>query len=456
MKKCPYCSRYLMNARAVICIHCGRNVVTGEAIPTTMSSKKASDAPPPKISSSPPASKASPGSLPPKVSSGAKTAPRSHGRKAFYMIKLTAAIALVLFAGICLFNAYGSYKAQETANAVPPDRNTEAAGNARPVSPPEILAVNAVETEEKNDEAAAETMLKAIAECNCDALPAIIQKDCLEVKVSLLGYIRFKPGQEQPVRMKIYRAATNNGKYSLIYNEVLNNFQRPENRTLPPVKTQEIRMINGVKTTVTRITGTGNYQMGASLNFKVADAAVLDSGSNNVFYKIKLCSESGLPLIESNPLRASLVPRPVVKDDLKTWLWTPLFPGKDSLSGVLQNGQTVIPVSNVPVEGRLASALSKQNRFNPPVYFKSAAPPFSGCWRYSRSGQNTMSRFAQDAVEVRPVFSKNRLFEIKGQVELKSLKIDGRKVSLQADYNLSTQSVRKVTLNYPGTPVAEL
>ena len=299
-------------------------------------------------------------------------------------------------------------------------------------------------------------MLKAIAECNCDFHPYALRAGTREFRVSISGYIRFKPDQEQPVRMKIYRAATNDGKYSLIYNDILKNFQRPETRTLQaPVRTQEIRMINGVQTTVTRITGTGN-PMGASLNFNIADAAALDCGSNNVFYKIKLCSESGLPLTESNPLRVPLVPRPVVADDLKTWTWTPLFPGKDPLLGVLQNGQTAIPVSNAPVEGQLASALSKQNRFNPPVYFKSAAPPLSGCWRYSRSGQNQMSRFVPDAIEIKPVFSKNRLFEIKGQAELRSLKIDGRKVSLQADSNISTQTIRKVTLNYPGTPVAEL
>ena len=104
MKKCPYCSKYLMNARAVICIHCGRNVVTGEAIPTAMPSKKSSDSLPPKISSSPPASKTPPDTLPPKVSSDAKISPRSYGKKVFYAAKLTGAIALVIFAGACLFD----------------------------------------------------------------------------------------------------------------------------------------------------------------------------------------------------------------------------------------------------------------------------------------------------------------------------------------------------------------
>ncbi|MHB9139886.1 MAG: hypothetical protein ACYC4Q_10845, partial [Victivallaceae bacterium] len=74
--------------------------------------------------------------------------------------------------------------------------------------------------------------------------------------------------------------------------------------------------------------------------------------------------------------------------------------------------------------------------------------------------------FDPDEIAIRPVFNINRFFDVKGPVELKSLKIDGRKVSMQSGgvNNRSTRingaatqiTSQKVPLNYPGIPVAEL
>ena len=498
MKKCPFCSKYLMHQRAIICIHCGRNVVTGEAIPVAAPSKKTPVSQPPKISQ---------GTQPPKVSSTAPASekpPRGTGRKVFYMLKLTGAIALVIFAGACLFDAYRNYKAQEAENAVPDTTNTTAnASNGYSTAPQKAaLAGNASETKEIVDEAAAEKSLKTIDECNVDILPFQASRtDSREIKTSISGYIRFKPEREQPLRIKIYRSAASDGQYSLIYNEIFNDFHKPvikppqspielikeniarmkesQKRSQNPALKQSIALIerrlkemeqqdalvkkNGQKINMVSTTIANISTIGASLSFNVLDGAPLDCTSNNVFYKIKLCSDSGLPLIESNPMKVPLVPRVVMADDLKTWTWMPFFPGKDPLDGALQNGQTATPVSNVSVTGQLAGVLPKANQANPPIYFKPTAPQ-SNYWRFNRSGQDQFSS-SPDAVEVKPVFKEICLFEIKGQIELKSLKIDGRKVSMQTDgTNVYTRinggetmlSGRKVRLNYPGAQVAEL
>ncbi|MFA6104836.1 MAG: hypothetical protein WCV67_20790 [Victivallaceae bacterium] len=232
------------------------------------------------------------------------------------------------------------------------------------ISVSKALAGNATETEEKMDKAAAETMLKIILECNY-ATHFMPLRGSREVKVLLLGIIKFKPDGELPVRIKIYRSAMNDGKYSLIYNEVLKKIGKPEvNHSTP------------------------QQQTGDKLAFQVTDTSALDCGGNNVFYKIKLCSESGVLLLESKPMRVKLAPLPVVSDDLKTWTWTPFFPGKDSLDGVLQSGQTKIPVSNAPVKGQLPVALDKKNQPNPPIF------PFQQSqWQYSGNEQNQRGRF---------------------------------------------------------------
>lgn len=494
MKKCPFCSKYLMHQRAIICIHCGRNVVTGEAIPVAAPSKKTSSAPPPKISPAP---------RPPEVSSDAPVSekpPHGTGRKVFYMLKLTGAIALVIFGGACLFEAYKNYKTENTDVTVP------VAGTSTGTPQPEVLAGNAVETEEKVDEAAAEAMLKMITTCNADASMSILQPGSKSIRVLLFGQIEFKPEREQPLRVKVYRSTSKDGKYSLIFNDLLKDFKRPAvnvatrdvrpdiekmkeglarmkeaNKRFPNPAAEQavVRMEqslkqrleieerikkNGGQVVVPKIANDNRWIQRAWLNFRISDVTPLDCASNNVFYKIKLCSDTGLMLIESNPMKVPLVPRAVMADDLKTWTWAPFFPGKDPLDGVLQNGQTSTPVSNVSVTGQLTGVLPKENQANPPIYFRPTAYQ-SNCWRYSRSGQDQLSNFTPDATEVTPVFNGGRFFETKGEVELKSLKIDGRKVNMEANGSNSTmykngvpftRTGQKLILNYPGSPIAEL
>ena len=136
MKKCPFCSKYLMHQRAVICIHCGRNVVTGEAIPVAAPSKKTPVSRPPKIS---------PETPPPKVSSAAPASekpPRGTGRKIFFMLTLICVMAAAIFAGAYGFKVYSNYKTPEagsiavTVNGVSPVTYT-AVPPAMPLTPKE-------------------------------------------------------------------------------------------------------------------------------------------------------------------------------------------------------------------------------------------------------------------------------------------------------------------------------
>lgn len=466
MKKCPFCSKYLVSQQAVICIHCGRNVITGEAIPVTAPSKKTPVSTPPKIS---------PAIRPPKASSNSPASEKSpcgSGRKIFYMITLTCAIVLVISACVYGFMTYSSYKTQNAESIQTPGKtvitnadskeNTGLAANAvippvsvssAPLKP--ALAGNAAEPKETIDEAAAETLLKTIINyCYANVHASLLKTGSRDVSVSIAGNIVFNRDKEQPLRLKIYRSSAKTGKYSLIYNDIRSNIQKPKISAsqAQPVTTKETRVIYGVSATVTRTTSVAT--MAASLNFNVIDAVAMECGSNNVYYKIKLYSDSGVPLIESTPMRAAMIPQPVVAGNLKSWSWTPFFPGKDPLDGVLQNGQTAISVSNVEIKGELATALPSQKRFNPPVFFK-PGQSMQSSWQYTRS-KLASTGTAPDAAEIRPVFDHNRYFEIKGPVELKSLKIDGRKVSTLPDINISTRTIRKVTLNYPGTPVAEL
>ena len=396
-----------------------------------------------------------------------------------------AAVAVLILAGVC----YGEYK----------DNAAVATGNARPGPQPEVLAGNAVETEEKVDEAVAETISKAIGQCSCDALQSA-RPGSRNAKVSLTGSITFTPGGELPLRMKIYRSAAIDGQYSLILNNVLKNFNRPAD-SMPSLQQQLESMKKGVEqmqqtlkqgspgpglqqaivtmeNRIKTLESAGKKNGGkininpemlkASLIFNITDAAPLDCGSNNVFYKIRLCSESGVPVIESRPMKVPLTPRVVVADDLKTWAWTPFFPGKDQLDGVLQNGKTAIPVSNAPVKGQFADTIAKDRQSSPLMYFK-PSKNLQSSWRYSRSGENQPNSLLLDATEIRPVFDGGLFFQARGPVELKSLKIDGRKVGMQADKanalivknnithtTISTLPGQIVPLNYPGTPVAEL
>ena len=127
MKKCPYCSKYLMNARAIICIHCGCNVATGEAITTALPSKTPSVP------------------FPPRISSGSSV------RKIIAAAKCICAAALLIFIGVYWFNVYNNNKAQETVTA--------SSNSLFSSGIPPALAGNAVETEGKNDETATKTVL---------------------------------------------------------------------------------------------------------------------------------------------------------------------------------------------------------------------------------------------------------------------------------------------------------
>lgn len=568
-KKCPYCSKYLLNQRAVICIHCGRHVATGEAIPTKITAKPAA-----KTKHKAPSATESP--VAPEAETEKKSVKNSSPhfrRKVIRALKLTGTVAFLMFACIYAFNAYNNYKASDESSVM----NTAAYAGSRPNTDvstvsrrpasaiPEVLAGNAVETKETIDEEAAEKMVKMIANCDFSAFSPMPAQGSLEVKVLVSGTVWFNPDSEQPVRIKIYRSAANNGISTLIYNEVLTDLKKPEIKHLTPeqlseqmeqslarmkesqkrspnpareqyiatferqvkqrallrktIKQQntssqeknnklEDTLLTKMKNTLARLKETqqqapsemtelsianmeqqikeyslkqqndrqntssqngikpaapsNNSMSGAFLNFRIADTKPLDSGSNNVFYKIKLCSESGLVLLESSQMRAQLAPRPLLEDDLKTWTWTPFFPGKDPLDGSLQDGQKNIPVSNAMVKGQLASALPKRQA-NPPVYFKPSTIKWNGNWQYNcRIEQN----FDPYEIAIKPVFSNDRFFEIRGLVELKSLKIDGRKVSMQSGQGSTYRVVakgtetnftnQKVPLNYPGTPVAEL
>ena len=142
-----------------------------------------------------------------------------------------AAVAVLILSGVC----YGEYK----------DNAAVATGNARPGPQPEVLAGNAVETEEKVDEAVAETISKAIGQCSCDALQSA-RPGSRNAKVSLTGSITFTPGGELPLRMKIYRSAAIDGQYSLILNNVLKNFNRPAD-SMPSLQQQLESMKKGVE-----------------------------------------------------------------------------------------------------------------------------------------------------------------------------------------------------------------
>ena len=568
LKKCPYCSKYLLNQRAVICIHCGRHVATGEAIPTKITAKPAAKTKAPAAIESPAEAKTE------TEKHTRETSPKRSGGKAVYALKLAAAVALVIFALAWLLKAYNESKTSDESSGMNAAANAGSEANAagssafpRPGSAiPEVLAGNAVETKETIDETATETMLKTIAECDSSVFSPMPAQGSKEIKVLVSGNVRFNPNSEQPVRIKIYRSAANNGNSTLIYNELFKDFKKPEIRHLPPqqmfeqmeqslarmkeaqkrspdpareqtiatlerqaqqralmkktftqqkISSQgksdklEDTLLTKMKNTLARLKETqqrtpnktteesivnmeqqikeyslkqqnggqntssqpgikpaaanNNSMFGAFLNFRVADTKSLDSGSNNVFYKIKLCSESGLVLLKSHQMRVQLAPRPVLADDLKTWTWTPFFPGKDTLDGSLQDGQKNIPVSNVMVQGQLANALSKENRAKLPVYFRSSSVNWNNSWRYSRKFEQN---FNPDEVAVRPVFSSDRFFDVKGPIELKSLKVDGRKVSMQpgesnsyrvaANGSETKMTNQKVPLNYPGTPVVEL
>lgn len=99
-----------MHQRAVICIHCGRNITADETLSAATSSNKSSAAPPPGIS---------PGTRPSKVSSTATVSerpPRGTGRKVFYMLKLICVMAAVIFAGAYGFRVYSNYKTPEAGS----------------------------------------------------------------------------------------------------------------------------------------------------------------------------------------------------------------------------------------------------------------------------------------------------------------------------------------------------
>lgn len=317
-----------------------------------------------------------------------------------------------------------------------------------------IMTGSYMESKETLDDVASETILKTIEDFNCSANQLIFKKGRDGVKVDVHCYILLHASQTQQLRVKIYRSATSDGKYSLIYNEELKN---PPNAKTPAQTTELTATKYGRRTTSTNI----GVSAKKNLSINVADAKPLDCGSNNVFYKVKLCLESGLLLLESEPMRVQLAPHAEISGDNKLWTWTPFFPGKDQLEGVLQNGATTITASNVELKGQVTSNL--QSHVHPLISFRPVAIQ-KNSWYYSRHMQNIPYGFAQSVILVRPVFNEGNYFEMKGPIEFKSLKIDGRKVSIKADnykrgtYNngIKSMPIYKIPLNYPGTPVAEL
>lgn len=456
LKKCPHCSKFLLNPNVAICKHCGANLGGENSSSSTNVNSAVKNAIPPKIYAK---------AAPPPVITYRK---KSVNRKLFVIMLAMMLLVLILAVFNLFYEPAGkqgqtptvvpSASSADTSNAVKTSVAPPAAGNAaKPqtevlakMAAPKTIGGPLADTPEITDHSVLNALSEKISSfwfgINSITPPSATSSN--SPVFGMTASVSFIKGHEaEPLRFKIYRIGAGSNNSTLIYNEIVK----------------------------------GQHLQGATANLilKFSDKDALKSGSNKVYYLVRFCSVSGAVLVESKPIAVYLAPSATwSKDNPAGWTWSPYFPNKEPVDGALCAFNERIPVkTNAAVSGQLKS-LPKVKGAYPPVIFEQSM--VNSSWRYDSKGSRpnyvksagggtsasqAINSSVSDDAGVYPVFNKSRYFSLNDDVVPNVLKIDGVAVPFQVESSKKTVRVngvikelnlRNIMLHHPGTPVAEL
>ncbi|MDD5729025.1 MAG: hypothetical protein PHV59_10730, partial [Victivallales bacterium] len=395
-QKCPFCNSRLVGSSPVICVNCGKNLRTGK-----------------------------------QLKSKAET-----GKKRQVARKLTGLIAVcvIIFCGIRIYHKLtrnpddnipetasepasllGRAKSWFGSKTIAPADNGEDDSTTPAASGKDILA----------DIVSYDINIQSFTPQNYKSINGNFQQVVGEYRLRINGDIDFLTGHRHDLIVKIYRSVSLDKDFKLVYSRLYKSIfcgtGRSYNKgacgydligspadgksTSPDSQAGSIANYERIKH---RISAEQRKQLDAVMarhkamlkahkmadthckvplsekryyvRFALEDFDAEKCGTNNVYYKIELCNRNGELVREFEPRKVALLPEVRLAADGKSWSWSPLYPGKDPIDGVIAEDNFLptkcVKLSNQQIAGKCKKIDPFRNE-SPKIYLFGKASRWS-------------------------------------------------------------------------------
>jgi hypothetical protein len=339
LKRCPYCNALIIGRNAVICVNCGKNLKTGQQLNSKIKKISGKSSPPVEASV--------------KNKKGNRRIP-----KALIVLLCIGGIGYAAVSIVWQTLTYDapSVRPRKSASLLVKAKYWLAKKRKRVITLSRKCTNDAKDTASIVDDKIKEKVLSDISFYKISINNRLNAKP---YPLSLHGEICFYPDRTHDIRLKIYRSADAGNSYKLIYNEKQQSvcrrayrvnttgydrmrkiYEKNKSRMSQAQKNRIEQHIKRRQALIERSKRAAeNHQQKMnktySVRFSITDSEAVKCGANNIFYKIKLCTPEGIVVKELAPKKVALIPRVKVADDCKSWSWTPFYPGKDPVDGVV-------------------------------------------------------------------------------------------------------------------------